>query len=76
MSKTRCLGLLGGLGGGATVHYYQSLAQAHQKHDRSMDIVIAHAEVSRVFECVQAGDREGLANYLLEFIRRLHAAGA
>ncbi len=76
MSKTRCLGLVGGLGVGATIHYYQSLAEAHQKHDRTMDIVITHAETSRVYEYVQAGDREGLANYLIGFIRRLHAAGA
>lgn len=76
MSKTRCLGLVGGLGVGATVHYYQSLAKAHQEHDRTMDIVITHAEVSRVYDRVQAGDREGLADYLLGFIRRLQAAGA
>jgi aspartate racemase len=76
MSKTRCLGLVGGLGVGATVHYYQSLAKAHQEHDRTMDIVITHAETSRVYDRVQAGDREGLADYLVGFIRRLHAAGA
>ena len=76
MSKARCLGLVGGLGVGATVHYYQSLARAHQDHGRTMDIVIVHAEVSRVFEYVQAGDREGLADYLLAFVRRLQAAGA
>jgi aspartate racemase len=76
MSKTRCLGLVGGLGVGAAVHYYQSLAEAHQKHDRTMDIVITHAEVSRVYEYVQAADREGLADYLIGFISRMHAAGA
>jgi aspartate racemase len=76
MSKTRCLGLVGGLGVGAAVHYYQSLAEAHQKHDRMMDIVITHADVSRVYEYVQAADREGLADYLIGFISRMHAAGA
>ena len=76
MSKTRCLGLVGGLGVGATIHYYQSLAEAHQKHNRTMDIVITHAEVSRVYDFVQAGDREGLADYLIGFISRMHAAGA
>jgi aspartate racemase len=76
MSKTRCLGLVGGLGVGAAVHYYQLLAEAHQKHDRTMDIVITHAEVSRVYEYVQAADREGLADYLIGFINRMHAAGA
>ena len=76
MSKARCLGLVGGLGVGATVQYYQSLAKAHQEHDRTMDIVITHAETSRVYDRVQAGDREGLADYLIGFISRLQAAGA
>ena len=76
MNKGRCLGLLGGLGVGATVHYYQKLAKAHEERGRTLDIVIAHAETSRVFEYVQAGDRDGLAEYLLGFVRRLKAAGA
>jgi aspartate racemase len=76
MGKTRCLGLVGGLGVGAAVHYYQSLAKSHQEHGRSMDIVITHAETSRVFEYVQAGDRVGLADYLIGFISRLQASGA
>jgi aspartate racemase len=76
MNKGRCLGLVGGLGLGATVHYYQTLARKHEERGRTLDIVIAHAETSRVFEYVQAGDRDGLAEYLLGFIRRLKAAGA
>ena len=76
MKKSRCLGLVGGLGVGATVHYYQALAEAHEKLGRVLDIVIAHAETSRVFEYVQAGDREGLSQYLCGFIQRLKAAGA
>ncbi|HWW98306.1 MAG TPA: amino acid racemase [Edaphobacter sp.] len=76
MNKGRCLGLLGGLGVGATIHYYQRLARAHEEQGRTLDIVITHAETSRVFEYVEAGDRDGLAEYLLGFIRRLQAAGA
>lgn len=76
MNKSRCLGLVGGLGVGATVHYYQKLARAHEEQGRTLDMVIAHAEVPRVFEYVQAGDRDGLAEYLVGFIRRLKAAGA
>jgi aspartate racemase len=41
-----------------------------------MDIVIAHAETSRIFEYVKAGDPDGLAEYLNGFLRRLKAAGA
>jgi aspartate racemase len=76
MKKGRCLGLIGGLGVGATIHYYRKLAGAHEAQGRTLDIVIAHAESSRVFEYVQARDPVGLAEYLNGFLRRLKAAGA
>jgi aspartate racemase len=76
MKKGRCLGLLGGLGVGATIYYYQGLVRGHDEQGRTLDIVITHSETSRVFEYVQAADRDGLAEYLLGFIRRLKAAGA
>jgi aspartate racemase len=76
MNTGRCLGLVGGLGVGATIHYYQKLARAHEEQCRNLDIVITHAETSRVFAFVEAGDRDGLAEYLLVFIRRMKAAGA
>jgi aspartate racemase len=76
MSKGRCLGLVGGLGVGATIHYYKSLAEAHQAHGHTMDCVIVNAETARVFEYVKASDPAGLAEYLNGFLRRLEAAGA
>lgn len=76
MNKSRCLGLVGGLGVGATIHYYENLAKAHEAQGRTLDIVIVHAETSRVFEYVQANDRDGLAEYLNGYIRRMKAAGA
>jgi aspartate racemase len=76
MNTSRCLGLVGGLGVGATTHYYEKLAEAHEAKGRTLDIVIVHAETSRVFEHVQADDRDGLAEYLTGYIRRLKAAGA
>jgi len=76
MNKGRCLGLVGGLGVGATIHYYQKLARAHEEQGRTLDMVITHAEVPRVFEYVEAGDRDGLAEYLVGFIRRMKDAGA
>lgn len=47
MNRSRCLGLVGGLGVGATVHYYEKLAQAHAAQGRTPDIVITHAETAR-----------------------------
>lgn len=76
MNKGRCLGLIGGLGTGAAVHYYEKLAQAHEKEHLTLDLVMVHAETSRVFEYAGAGDRDGLARYLRSFIDRLKAAGA
>jgi aspartate racemase len=74
--KTRCLGLVSGLGVGAAVHYYQHLALAAEAQGRALDMVTAHARTARVFEYVEAGDRDGLAAYLNSFILRLQAAGA
>ena len=76
MKKTRCLGLVGGLGVGAAVHYYQGLAKAHASQGLPLDLVMAHAETDRIFQYVQAGDRMGMAEYLAGFARRLKAAGA
>src|SRR6202049_5301287 len=76
MNTSRCLGLVGGLGVGATIRYYEKLAQAHEAQGRTLDIVIVHAETSRVFEYVRADDRDGLAEYLTGYVHRLKAAGA
>jgi aspartate racemase len=76
MNKGRCLGLVGGLGVGATIHYYRKLAKTHTERGRGLDIVIAHAETARIFEYVDAADLEGMAEYLNGFLRRLKAAGA
>ena len=75
-SNGRCLGLVGGLGVGATVHYYDKLAKAHEARGRSLNIVIVHAEISRGFAYMEANDRDGLAEYLVGYIRRMEAAGA
>jgi aspartate racemase len=76
MKKGRCLGLVGGLGVGATIHYYRSLAKAHAARGLALDLVMAHAETELIFEFVRAGDRVGLARYLAGFADRLKAAGA
>ena len=75
-SNGRCLGLVGGLGVGATIHYYDKLAKAHEARGRSLNIVIIHAEISRGFAYMEANDRDGLAEYLVGYIRRMEAAGA
>ncbi len=76
MEKSRCLGLIGGLGVGAAVHYYEKLAKGCEKLALQLDIVITNAQTSSVFEYVEAGNRDGLADYLNGYIRRMKAAGA
>src|ERR1700742_4951714 len=76
MDRQRCIGLIGGLGVGATMHYYKKLAEAHDRDHLALDLVMVHAETPRVFEYAAANDREGLARYLVSFINRLNAAGA
>ena len=76
MNTGKCLGLVGGLGVGAAVHYYTNLAKAHHAQGRTMELVMAHAEPPRVMEFIRAGDRDGLANYLNGYIQRMQAAGA
>jgi len=76
MKNSRCLGLIGGLGVGATVHYYEHLARGCEKLGFAPDIVITHAQTPRVFAYVESKDRAGLAEYLNGYIRRMQAAGA
>jgi aspartate racemase len=76
MQTSRCLGLIGGLGVGATIHYYENLARGCEKLRCALDIVIIHAQTPRVFQYVEAKDRVGLAEYLNGYIRRMKNAGA
>lgn len=76
MEQGRCLGLVGGLGPGATVHYYNALLRAHAAQGIAPDILIAHADLGRVLGAVGRGDNEGLACYLAGLIERLARAGA
>jgi aspartate racemase len=72
----RCLGIIGGLGVGATVHYYQTIIRAHQEHGRVPRLVIAHADVDRVLGSVRDRNFSDLAQYLADFANQLADAGA
>src|ERR1700684_4280133 len=72
----RCIGLIGGLGPGATVHYYQALLRAHAARGVRPDIVIVHADVGQVLGLVGQGDLAGLPRYLADFCARRERAGA
>jgi len=72
----RCLGLVGGVGVGAAVHYYQQLAQAYEKRESPLRLLMAHADMRRGVRYVEAGDRAGLAEYLCSLIEQMRAGGA
>jgi aspartate racemase len=67
----RKLGLIGGLGPGATIHYYKELVKA-----QAGEMLIVHADLDRVLGDAQRGDREGLAQYFARLIDRLAGGGA
>lgn len=72
----RCLGLIGGLGPGATVHYYRGLLAAHEKQSRVPRLLIAHADIAQVYVYVNAKDFDGLARYLAGLVANMAAGGA
>jgi aspartate racemase len=72
----RCLGLIGGLGPGATIHYYRELVAGHERQGRVPRLLIAHADIQRVYALVIAKDFDGLARYLASLIENMAAGGA
>jgi len=73
---SRCLGLIGGLGVGATVQYYQALAKAHEQRQKPLHLVMVHADMRRVLGYVQAEQLEDLTEYLAALVGQLKDGGA
>jgi aspartate racemase len=71
-----CLGLIGGLGVGATVHYYKALAKAHIQSEKALRLLMVHADMPKVLAHVQANQVEDLSEYLVTLLGQLKAAGA
>lgn len=70
------IGLVGGLGVGAAIHYYRELAAAHDDRRQPLSLVMIHASISRATDYASRDDRNGLAAYLAGFLSRLKANGA
>lgn len=70
------VGIVGGLGVGATVHYYERITAACKARGVVPDLVFVHADVERGQGFVRTGDLDGLAAYLAGFIERMARAGA
>jgi len=72
----RAVGLIGGLGPGATEYYRRELLKAHAERSRQMRLVMPQADPAQVIGFVDAGNTLGLARDLAEFVQRLAEAGA
>ena len=70
------VGIIGGLGVGATVHYYEKITAACKARGVVPDLVIAHADVDYGQSLVREGKLNALAVYLAGFVDRLSWAGA
>lgn len=70
------IGLVGGLGIGAGVHYYRELAAAHEARSRPFALAMVHADLATVAGFFADADRRGLARYLATILGQLEAAGA
>jgi aspartate racemase len=71
-----CVGIVGGLGVGATVHYYEQITAACKARGVVPDLVFVHADVDYGQSLIRAGRLGALAKYLAGFIERLARAGA
>ena len=70
------VGIVGGLGVGATVHYYEKIASACKARGVVPDLAIVHADVDYGQGLIRTGKPDELARYLAGFIERLARAGA
>ena len=74
--QSKHFGLIGGLGVGATVIYYEAIAAACAIRQIVPRLTIANAHAPTALALVEAGRIEEMAAYLAGFVRDLAAAGA
>jgi aspartate racemase len=67
---------VGGLGVGATVHYYERLAATIATRAEKPGLTISHADLRHVLGLIEAKAIDDLAAYLAAHIDRLSKAGA
>ncbi|MEX1222320.1 MAG: aspartate/glutamate racemase family protein [Idiomarina sp.] len=71
------IGIIGGIGPGATEFYYRHLVrQASHGSGGRLELTIVHAQMSELVENLKSGSAESQAQIYLELTNRLKAAGA
>jgi len=71
----RRIGLVGGLGVGAAIYYYEKLSAAFVDRNVQPGLLISHADIGRGYTMVQQGEMDALAAYLNEHLTMLADAG-
>jgi aspartate racemase len=70
------IGLIGGIGPGATDYYYKGLIRALAQRGKDLDLTIAHADAPTLIGNLGQGDNAGQAAIFRKLVGRLQAAGA
>lgn len=76
MSEMKLIGLLGGLGPAATVHYYESLNQECRRRGVSLRLIMNQGSFNLVLGAAGRGDTRTLAEHLARRLNELGRAGA
>jgi aspartate racemase len=71
-----CVGIVGGLGVGATVHYYEKITAACSARGAVPNLLIIHADANTGQGFVRAGRLDQVGDYLAPYIEQLAAGGA
>jgi aspartate racemase len=74
--RQAAFGLVGGLGPGATIHYYRALSVAFAERRIAPAFFISHADPALVLDLMATGALEALADYLALHVASLARAGA
>jgi aspartate racemase len=70
----RGVGLIGGLGIGATLYYYRQITHLCQQRGFAPHLTIAHADIELVLPLIASAEREQLAQYLAGFVTDFRGA--
>ena len=70
------LGLIGGIGPAATIHYYRGLSRRHAAAGTALDLTIVNADVRDLARNIASGDAAAQVAAFLPLLQRLEAAGA
>lgn len=78
MSKTKTIGIIGGLGPGATVDYYEALIKEFSKINQPFDnpeMIIFSVNMSTLMKFLEKEKYDHAAGYLADCIQKLENAG-